>query len=564
MARVSRVTRDTLTFASVFLWLVLALPVAAQIPGVPGEKASTAQTTEDPFGRESPRATIMAFTRAVHRDELAVAANYLQLTPSQAASAPSLARGLTALMDRYFSQPVISISGSPEGVVDDGLPLDRERLGPLTVGGRKVYIGLVRVTNPQAGPIWLISSETLAEVPTLNLAIPSTWVERVMPVGFVRRTLFGITLAQWALAAASIAIPLIVLRLLSGMLSAFARRTIDDPHRRAYVDDWYAGLRWPVITVLTVAIHSTAMRFLRFPLSFRLPYIELLLAISVGATAWLIRRLLKLSFERARNLVHGRDHTSTQSLMLLGERALQALVIVVAIVTILSIAGVETKTALAGLGIGGVAIALGAQKTVENALGGVFLLSDRALAVGDTCTIATRKGVVEDITLRSVRLRTEEQTLLSIPAGTLSQSSVENFASRGKILIKTKLRLRYGTSAQQISAILTAIERLIADNPKLETATSHVRLIDFGDRAVELELAAYVLTADGDEFLLVRQDLLLAIATVVESSGSAFAQPTQFLYVDREPAADQPVREPVARDDVRLAQPSLEPVRGRP
>ena len=129
--------------------------------------------------------------------------------------------------------------------------------------------------------------------------------------------------------------------------------------------------------------------------------------------------------------------------MLLGERLVQALVVVVAVIAVLTIAGVNTKTALAGLGIGGVALALGAQKTVENLLGGVFLLSDRALAVGDMCSISNRLGVVEDITLRSVRLRTLDRTLVSVPAGVLAQAGIENFASRDKILATTKLRLRY-------------------------------------------------------------------------------------------------------------------------
>jgi MscS family membrane protein len=215
---------------------------------------------------------------------------------------------------------------------------------------------------------------------------------------------------------------------------------------------------------------------------------------------------------------------------------------------------VNTKTALAGLGIGGVALALGAQKTVENLLGGVFLLSDRALAVGDTCSISNRVGVVEDITLRSVRLRTLEQTLLSIPAGTLSQASVENFATRAKILAQTTLRVRYGTTAEQLRSILTGIQRLIAENSKIDTASSRVRLVNFGERAVEIELFAYVLTTDFSEFLAIREDLLLQAVAVVESSGSGFAQPTEFVYIDHRVAGDGQPREPVTHDDVQLAR----------
>ena len=480
----------------------------------------------------------------------------MQTTGAQSAAAPSLARDLNDLMDRYFEQPIMSISNSPDGALDDGLPIDRERVGPLTIGDEKVDVALVRIDDPQSGPIWLISSATLAQVPALHQSIGETLVDRIMPRTLVRRSLFGISLAQWIFLAASIAIPMALLWLLSGALVAFMRRTIRDPRRRQVLESSYAEVRWPSIIVLALAIHFALTPFLGLPLTFRFRYTRLALLAAVIAVAWLCRRLLTVAFERARSMVHGSNQTGTRSLMMLGERLAKVVVVVVAILAILTIAGVDTKTALAGFGIGGVAIALGAQKTVENVLGGVFLLSDRALAVGDTCTIANRKGVVEDITLRSVRLRTDEQTLVSIPAGSLSQSSVENFASRGKTLVQTRLHLRYGTTAEQLGSILEGVGNLIAENPKLETATSRVRLVDFSDRAIELELFAYVLTADGADFLLVRQDLLLRIASIVESSGSGFAQPTQFVYMDREVDVERPSRDAVARDDVRLAQSS--------
>jgi len=240
--------------------------------------------------------------------------------------------------------------------------------------------------------------------------------------------------------------------------------------------------------------------------------------------------------------------------MLLGEKLLKVLVVVVAILAILTIAGVNTKTALAGLGIGGVALALGAQKTVENFLGGVFLLSDRVLAVGDVCSISNRVGTVEDITLRSVRLRTLDQTLVSVPAGVLAQAGIENFASREKILAQTVLRLRYGTSADQLNGILAGVRESLATNPKIEKGSARIRLINFGERALELELFAYVLTADFAEFLAVRDGLFLDVASIVEASGSAFAQPTEFVYVDRKDAGDGQPRAPATHDDVRLAR----------
>ena len=275
---------------------------------------------------------------------------------------------------------------------------------------------------------------------------------------------------------------------------------------------------------------TRVLRFLGFSLGVRIVYWRIGVALSVAALAWLMRRLLALIFERTRSSMWHRERSSTRSLVLLGERVFKVLIIVVAIFWILTIAGVDMTTALAGVGIGGVAIAFGAQKSVENLLGGIFLLTDKALAVGDMCRISNRLGVVEDITLRSVRLRTPEQTLLSIPAGVLSQANIENFATGTKIPAQTTLLLRYGTSAEQLRSALQGIHALLAGHPKLESETARIRLVDFGVHAIELELFAHVLTSDILEFLSVREDLLLQIAVIVESSGSGFAQPTQFIY----------------------------------
>jgi len=257
----------------------------------------------------------------------------------------------------------------------------------------------------------------------------------------------------------------------------------------------------------------------------------------VLALTWWARRLLTLSFDYTRSRMQRREQTGTKSLLLLGERLLKVLIILVALLLILTLLGVDTQTALAGLGIVGVALALGAQKTVENVLGGISLLTDRALAVGDMCSISGRLGIVEDITLRSVRLRTMEQTLLSIPAGTLSQDSIENFSARDKILARTTLWLRYGTSTEQLGSILDEIRKRLAENPKIETGTSRARLVDLGAHAIEIELYAFVLTSDVPEFLAVREDLLLQVVGIVEAAGGGFARP-QILGVPQE---DTPV-----------------------
>jgi MscS family membrane protein len=549
--------------AALLVLLALAHAATSQVIRTePSQSEAAPQPVTDLLGRTTPRSSIAGFVRAVDRGDFVSAARYMQLTSAQRPNAEALAVSLKGLMDRYLTEALVNISDSPAGAIDDRLAMDREQVGPLVMGRKRAYITLVRVTDPQSGPIWLISSDTLAQVPGLRGAINRSWIERVMPDALVDRSLFGISLAHWTVLAASLFIPFVLLTLASAALIALARAVFRDPPRRDDIETWYAGIRWPLILVLTLSVQLMSMPSLGFPVTFRSAYARVGLVLLVLTFVWLLRRLLTLGFARARNIAWGRDRTSTQSLLLLGERLLKALVILVAIFAILTIVGVNTKTALAGVGIGGIALALGAQRTVENLLGGIFLLTDKAIAVGDLVNISSRLGWIEDITLRSVRLRTLDHSLLSIPAGVLAQEGIENFASRNKILAQSTLRLRYGTSVAQLQRIMENVRALLAQSPRIEKGTARIRLVNFGAEAIELELFAYVLTANVPEFLAAREELLMRIAEIVEAAGSAFA-PIRFIYMEDSAGTEAParisqVRDSGPRSEVRVAQAGAE------
>ena len=521
--------------ALVFL-LALAQMATAQIPGL-AKSGDSAQPDApvDPLGRSTPRGAIVGFSRAVERGDLTTAALYLQLSADQKRNSDALARSLNGLIDRELREALGHISDVPDGDVEDGLPVDRERVGPLVIGGAPYYINLVRTAGGADGPTWLVSTETLAKVPAAASAAGKTWMERHMPQALLTHELFGLSLAHWTVLLCLLVGTFGLLWLVSVVTAWITRSVVRDPAKRRSWDAWFDATRWPAIVVLTLVMQFLSIPPLGFPLTFRVVYARIGMVVLVVAFTWLLKRVLTLVFAHARLLVRGKDRTSTQSLMLLAERMIKALLIIVAAVAILILLGVESKTALAALGVVGVALALGAQKTVENLLGGIFLLSDKALAVGDYCTIGTQSGTVEDVTLRSVRLRTTQQTLVSLPAGSLAQAGIENFASRRKILILTTLRLRYGTSARQLEDILAGIRGLLDRNPAIDKSDPYIRLVNFGAAAIELELFAYVLTADAEVFRARREELLLDIASLVETAGSALA-PTSFIRLDERPA----------------------------
>jgi MscS family membrane protein len=502
--------------ALLLLLAAIAPPASAQIPGLKsaGDAPAAAEPT-DPLGRATPRGAIIAFSRAAQREDFVAAARYLQLQGSQRQNASMLVTALRTVIDRDLHEGLASISDAPGGSFDDGLPEDEEHIGPLVLEGGKFYLKMVRVRDGENGLVWLVSSETLRQIPAIASVETASWVERHMPASLLARDFAGVSIAHWIVLVCLLVVPFLLLILIAMAARRIAKRFLREPVRWQHWDRWYSATRWPAIGIVTLLVQFVSIPPLGYPLTFRAAYARLGLIALVILLTWLIKRVLELGFSDARGMLRGRSHASTKSLMLLVERLIKAILVVVSIVIVLILLGVESKTALAALGVVGVALALGAQKTVENLLGGVFLLSDKALAVGDYCRIGNQSGTVEDVTLRSVRIRTPVQSLVSLPAGSLAQTGIENFATREKFLVQTTLRLRYGTTVSQMRQVLEGARGLITQNANIERDSSYVRLMKFGAQAIELELFAYILTADAEKFRAVREELLLQVASLV-------------------------------------------------
>ena len=288
----------------------------------------------------------------------------------------------------------------------------------------------------------------------------------------------------------------------------------------------------------TVA-HQIFTRYLGIPLLPRHYYFQFTSIALIVSLTWIVWRAVRWSLRRVRNRALARGHAGTGSLMLLGERILKAMIFAVGVLAVLSNLGFNMSTALAGLGIGGLAIGFGAQQTIANLFGGVSVLGDEVFRVGDVCRFGDRTGVVEDIGLRSTRIRTEERTLLAIPNGTVASINLENLSRRDKILFKTTLGLRPESKADHVRFVIAEIRRLLYSHPKVETKTVRVRLTDIAGTSLSVEIFAYILTRDFNEFAAVREDVLLRMMDIMEDSGGGLALPAQTLYLSRDAGVEK-------------------------
>jgi len=295
-------------------------------------------------------------------------------------------------------------------------------------------------------------------------------------------------------------------------------------------------------------VHEFFVRYLGIALLPRHYYFQTASIALIAGFAWIAWRTLRwfLRGVRTRALSHG--HAGTGSLMLLGERIIKAVIVVTGAFAALTTLGFNMTTALAGLGIGGLAIGFGAQQTIANLFGGVSILGDEVIRVGDTCRFGDRTGTVEDIGLRSTRVRTEERTLLAIPNGTVATINVENLSRRDKILFKTTLGFRPETKADHLRYVLSEIRRMLYSHPKIETKSVRVRLAEIAAAgSLSVEVLSYVLTVDYNEFAAVREDLLLRIMDLVDDAGASVALPSQTLYISRDSGLEKDKAESAAK-----------------
>jgi len=311
-----------------------------------------------------------------------------------------------------------------------------------------------------------------------------------------------------------------------------------DSRQRLVIQDIHRSLTRPIVLILTVLLHRIAVRFLGVPLLFRLYYQRTTNMILVAGIAWLAFRIVNRWGERARARAFSSSKDRSGSIVLLGQRILNVLIVIIAALSMLSILGFNLTTAIAGLGIGSIAIAFAAQKTLENLLGGVSIIGDQVVLVGEVCRIADRQGTVEGISLRSTRIRTLQGTELSVPNGQLATMNLENLSRRERFLFEITIGLRQETSPELLRSFLTEVRALLLADSRVAREKFRVHFTGIGESSFDLEIFCYILTSDLGEFLAIREDLLLHILDLMAAKGIGLASPVRTLHFTRDRNSD--------------------------
>jgi MscS family membrane protein len=515
--------------AAAFAGLTASRAAVSQLLPAPVPTPAAVEPTGDPYRRETPYGAFFGYIRAAQKENWTLAGEYLQWPKGGKVPREDLAQKLKALLDERFVGDLEKLNRSPLGDLNDALAPDLDLVGRLDCGDDSFDLVLVRTTPAEGSAIWLIAAQSLREVPAAFKGLTSPAIESRIP-SFLKQRLGRFPL--WQLLSFFLFIPLLYVSSRLFVLGAFAllRRLFASRARAAELLRGAGGLRAPVALLLTVPLHRFCVSRLALPLLSRYYYAQFAWLVLILGSGWLFFRLIDFLNGRATLKLLAAGVTTTSSLTI-ARRLLRGAILAAGVLAALAVLGVNLTATLAGLGIGGVALAFAAQKSLENLFGGLVVLSDKVIRVGDTVRIGTAVGEIEDVTLHATRMRALDRSVVTIPNGSLITAQIENRSRRDKFWLNPTLGLVYETTAEQMRAVLQAARARLAADGRVEKGTMRVRFVRINSSSLDVEVFAYLLVSDYVTFLAAQEELLLILLEVVEKAGTRLAFPSQMTYV---------------------------------
>jgi MscS family membrane protein len=434
-----------------------------------------------------------------------------------------LLRALTFVWNRQNIMDLTTVSDLPEGNLNDGLPSYRDQVGTIVLSDSKVPIYLQRVPDGKGGRVWKISNATVAQIPDMweELGFSPTMVKFG---NWLPKFRFA-SLENWQIAG------IVIFFLLAWPLAVIASYLL---MRLALLvpNDFPRGIerffRVSVRIFLFIAIARVLINQLGLSLTARV-YLE---SSGVDYIAYTVLLLGLMSLVRDYQIRKMERQGKAHYAALLRPFSTIAKTVVITVIALFwaDQAGYNMTTIIAGLGVGSLAVALAAQKTLENVIGAITLYTAQPVKPGDFCRFGTMKGTVEEIGLRSTTIRTLIRTLLVIPNSIFSSVEVENYTSRDRIRYYRELQLQM-TTADQLRVILGRLRELFYAHPVVLQETVSIRFEHIDAATARIRIDAGVPTKDFQEYLAVAEDLNLHIVELVHDSGAIFSGPGQVLQV---------------------------------
>jgi MscS family membrane protein len=503
-------------------------PTSAQSPAPAAPAAQAPEPPKDPLGRDTPRGTVLGFMSAARANKQEVTPLYLN-SGLRGDAATELAQQLYVVLNSRLPVRVNVLSDRTEGSVVNPLKPDEDIVGTINTARGPLELIVERVDDGTGMRVWLFSRQTLRAIPDVYNEIDLVTVDGLLPQFLAQPRIGGIRVLDWFVLIVGIPLLYRLLGLLGPLfnpLIALCRRLLGRPqgqkltqvHGSVRLLLLAAMIRWFVLTI-------------DLPLLERQLYAVVRVAFLICGTVWLLLLLNDFAELYLRRRIHVSHLGESIALLRLARRVADVLVICVGAIAALAYLGVDATAALAGLGIGGIAVALAAQKTLENVIGGFSLVFDKAVRVGDFLKLGDTLGTVDRVGLRSTRIRTLDRTILSVPNGQIATANIETFSDRDKFWFRHVIGVTYGTTPAQIRTIASRVRELLLGQTGVELDSVRARFFRVAPSSLDIEIVSYIFARDWPAFLEVQEGLLLRIMEIVEEAGTSIAFPSQTVHL---------------------------------
>lgn len=572
-----------------FLLLTLtcvALPHASMAQEVAA--TPTAATILPDNDLRSPRQTVATFLTAMDPSdgeiEITRAIKTLNTTGIPELLRSQLAEEVAVKLYAVLSSKGISASRVPGASAVDAIQI-------ADVAGFGLYL-------ERSGPNWYFSPTTVGDVPAIFREIESTLSKREMRAlgnlshswltirtyvpDSLKNTHFLVEDWQWLAAGLAVvlvfAVQVITVRLLRFLVNRIGRRRLAVP---TTLD--LRPLGRPIFVIIFTSAIQLFISTLGLEADVHAATVAWISTVRICAFAILGIYLVESFGERLQPFTAQPPTALNTVLYPLIQKALWLFVLIVAAVRVLTVHGVDVSGLVAGLGLGGLAFALAAKDTVENIFGSVAILLDQPFRVGDNISVSGVTGVVEQIGLRSTRLRTPENSLVSLPNSKVIAGHVDNLGARRQLRTRAVLNLAYTTPPAAIEALCIGLRELLNSHPRTKKDAIAVYLNDFNPNSLGVLIQFYLVLSDWREEQRHREELFLSFLRLLEllrielvgaapdpAAGTTSATPITIAAAP-DTAPQQHCEEPVGRagsgsvlDGVKLAHSIVVPWRRMP
>ena len=424
------------------------------------------------------------------------------------------ARGLLVVYSEIPDTPnyIDSLSGLPQYILFNDLP--------------EVYLRKV-------GSEWLFSESTIEQIPVLYRATFSStleaFIDRLPPVA--RTEWMGLYVWQviglfvWILLA--LVIGNLFERILTQYLTGWTKKT-----RIEWDDLLLESVQKPLGLVMLISFLLLSYTNLQFGVSINL-YLSKILSISLSiAIFWVIYNLIDVFAEYLTYVTGRTENSLDDQLVPLVRKTLRVFIVVLGVIVILQNNGYNVASLIAGLGIGGLAVALAAKDTLANFFGSITIFVDRPFRMGDWIKTSAAEGTVEEVGFRSTRIRTFYNSVVSVPNSSLANSEIDNLGMREFRRLKTILNLTYDTSPEQMEAFVEGIKAIVKANPNFRQDYYEIHFHAFGAHSLDVLVYVFFSVPDWSTELQKRHNFLLEILRLAKALKVEFAFPTQTLHID--------------------------------